>query len=327
MRYDLGMRSPASIAAALLLTVTGSLAQAQDGKTPKPTKTPAAPAGESIRLSYIFSSLDGKTATYRIQNTLTQSKRVQGSSGKAKEREQGSGKAVAQTRQTYELSFEKGPRGLGKVGMTPRRIVARLTENDDKTSELRYDSSKKSTPPKQLAAAIGTLTAMLNKTARMTVTRIGAVRDIRGVKVSQRPAYQANFHEFPNRRLRVGEGWETLKKQPIPPFGKLHYFTTFRLVEVVPATPGKLEQRKIKAKITVTYEGIGPKANTRLRIKRQSGSGTLVFDSRGLLLEETLHSEVEYEIKAVAGTEIHSVTSHTKRWLSGLRETEKKTKK
>ena len=37
---------------------------------------------ETHRLSYIFSKLEGKTATYRIQNTLTQSKRVVGKSGK-----------------------------------------------------------------------------------------------------------------------------------------------------------------------------------------------------------------------------------------------------
>ena len=69
----------------------------------------------------------------------------------------------------------------------------------------------------------------------------------------------------------------------------------------------------------MTYEGVGPTASSRMKLTKQEGGGHLVFDERGLLVEEKLNSTVELSIKAVAGSEVHTVKSQTVRWLSAFR--------
>lgn len=287
---------------------------------------------QEVRLIYQFDQLDGHVATYRIQTKLTQSKRVEGRVAVEDDQlrrpkggaEKGQGEVVSTTRQTYELRFEKGERGLGKVFMTPTRVEAELEENGKVA--YRFDSKDHSAPPEHLADVArraAPLTNQLGKTAVMTVTRQGVVKSVRGVKLSERKAYKANFHELPSKRLRIGRGWEQKTKQPIPPFGNLHYFTSFRLSSVKPAPKGASGQRiRVDAKLLVTYEGVGPTASSRMRLTKQEGGGHLVFDERGLLVEEKLNSTVELSIKAVAGSEVHTVKSQTVRWLSAFRKAE-----
>lgn len=301
----------------LLLAVP---ALAQDAPGPQPQK---AEDQQDVRLIYRFDLLDGHVATYRIQTKLTQRKRVEGRVDvedekieRAKGAEQGQGEAVSTTRQTYELRFEQAERGLGKVFMTPTRIEADLEENGKVA--YRYDSKEGRPPPERMES----LTRQLGKTAVLTVTRQGEVKSVRGVKMSERKAYKANFHKLPSKRLKIGRGWEQKTKQPIPPFGNLHYFTSFRLSSIKPAPKGEGQRIRVDAKLLVTYEGVGPTASSRMKLTKQEGGGHLVFDERGLLVEEKLSSTVELSIKAVAGSEVHTVKSQTVRWLSAFRKAE-----
>lgn len=307
-----------------LLLAAPVLAQEPAQDAPGPPQ-PRAQDQQEVRLIYQFDQLDGHVATYRIQTKLTQSKRVEGRVDVEDEQvkrdkggvERGEGEAVSTTRQTYELRFEQAERGLGKVFMTPTRIEADLEENGK--IAYRYDSKDGRPPPERLEP----LTRQLNKTAVLTVTRQGEVKSVQGVKVSERKAYKANFHVLPSNRLRLGRGWEQKTKQPIPPFGNLHYFTSFRLTSIQPAPKGAEGQRiRVDAKLLVTYEGVGPTASSRMKLTKQEGGGHLVFNERGLLVEEKLNSTVELSIKAVAGSEVHTVKSQTVRWLSAFRKAE-----
>jgi len=303
--------------ACLCLLSLAAPALAQDAPGPQ---QPRAEEQREVRLIYRFDQLDGHVATYRIQTKLTQSKRVEGRVDvedekieRTKGAERGQGEAVSTTRQTYELRFEQAERGLGKVFMTPTRIEADLEENGKVA--YRYDSKEGRPPPERMEP----LTGQLGKTAVLTVTRQGEVKSVRGVKISERKAYKANFHKLPSKRLKIGRGWEQKTKQPIPPFGNLHYFTSFRLSSIKPAPKGGGQRIRVDAKLLVTYEGVGPTASSRMRLTKQEGGGHLVFDERGLLVEEKLTSTVELSIKAVAGSEVHTVKSQTVRWLSAFR--------
>ncbi|MBL4844616.1 MAG: hypothetical protein JKY65_03745 [Planctomycetes bacterium] len=293
-----------------------SLASGQD-RPVGPVRPPANGASDDskrkgIYLRYAFERLDGYIAEYRIQTILRQSKRIVLSGGDKDARRSGQGSAVSTTRQTYTCRFTRGKRGKSKVHITPTRLEATIEENGQRTRS--YDSKKNAHPPKGLEA----LTLRLNKTAVLEVNRLGFVKRIRGVKAGMRKAYRKNFHRFPSRELTIGKGWESKTKQPMPPFGNLHYFTTFRLKEIGRTDEG-LERYTIKAKLLVTYEGISPTESSKLEITEQSGGGHLIVDERGLLLEEKLKSRVVYLIKALAGRERHVVQTETVRWLTSLR--------
>lgn len=303
----------------ILLAPLGASAQdPAPTPSPKPAASPAAPE-KPVQLRYDFEHLAGHVATYRIQTTIRQSKQVVGrdeierGKGGPKGRERGEGEADSTTRQTYELRFERGERGLGTVHMTPRRIEASLEENG--RVAYRFDSDEGREAPAGLRA----MTENLGKTAVLSVTPRGEVKNVRGVKVSERKAYKANFHELPERALTLGKGWETKDKQPIPPFGYLNYFTSFRLEACEPGPEGRGTRYRIGAKMVITYEGVAPTQDSRLELTGQEGTGQLVFDERGLLVEEKLKSKVVLKISGTAGSEVHTVESETVRWLSALR--------
>jgi hypothetical protein len=272
---------------------------------------------EGIRLRYAFKELNGYTAEYRIQTILRQSKKIELSQGGKEARKEGEGSAVSTTRQTYTLKFTRDKRGKARVHLTPTRLEATIEENGQRTRS--YDSKKDKKPPKGLES----LTVRLKATAILEVNRLGEVKKVRGVKPSLREGYRKNFHRFPSRPLKIGKGWEDKTKQPMPPFGNLHYFTTFRLREIGKTKEG-LARYTIGAKLLVTYEGVSPTEASKLEITEQKGSGHLIFDQRGLLLEEKLNSKVVYLIKAVAGRERHVVQSETVRWLTNLRKSDEK---
>ena len=322
MRYIPGV-SPRISSLLLVGLLLGPLAAGQERERPAgperpPTKTgdPGAAKkgaqGEGIFLRYAFAQLDGHVAEYRIQTILRQSKRIDLSGGGKDSRKSGEGSAVSTTRQTYTCRFERDRRGKSSVHMTPTRLEATIEENGQRTRS--YDSKKDAEAPKGLEG----LTVRLDKTAILEVNRLGEVKKIRGILPKLRDAYRNNFHRFPSRELRIGQGWEDKSKQPMPPFGNLHYFTTFRLKEIGKTDEG-LARYTISAQLLVTYEGISPTESSKLEITEQKGGGHLIVDARGLLLEEKLNSKVVYLIKAPAGRERHVVQTETVRWLASLR--------
>ena len=286
------------------------------GPVRPPSEAPEAPAGEEqqIYLRYDFAALKGQVAEYRIQTILRQTKRID-VNAEGEGRKHGEGSAVSTTRQTYTCRFDQDSRGKARVFLTSTRVEAEIEENGQRTRT--YDSQHDPQAPKGLEA----FTERLGKTAILDVDRRGEVKKVSGVKPSAREGYRSNFHHFPSRGLVIGKGWEDKTKQPIPPFGNLHYFTTFRLKGIA-RTPEGLERYTVGAKILVTYEGISPTESSRLEITEQEGEGHLIVDERGLLIEEKLTSRVAYSIKSVAGREHHSVQSETVRWLAGLRPAE-----
>lgn len=308
-------RAPSLLPTSLILAALAAAPLAAQDRPAGPAQPGAQPSdsgGKEIRLRYAFQDLNGYTAEYRIQTILRQSKKIELSQGGKDARKEGEGSAVSTTRQTYTLRFTRDKRGKARVHLTPTRLEATIEENGQRTRA--YDSKKDKLPPKGLEG----LTARLKATAILEVNRLGEVKKVRGVKPSLRESFRKNFHRFPSRALRIGKGWEDKTKQPMPPFGNLHYFTTFRLKEIGRTEEG-LERYTIGAKLLVTYEGVSPTESSKLEITEQSGAGHLIVDERGLLLEEKLVSKVVYLIKAVAGRERHVVQSETVRWLTNLR--------
>lgn len=298
----------------LLASATLGFAQERPAGPARPGEAESSGPDEGILLRYAFKKLNGWTAEYRIQTILRQSKRIVLSHGGKEARKEGEGSAVSTTRQTYTLKFTRNKRGKAAVHFTPTRLEATIEENGQRTRA--YDSKKDKQPPKGLES----LTARLKATAVLEVNRLGEVKRVRGVKPSLRESYRKNFHRFPSRALRIGKGWEDKSKQPMPPFGNLHYFTTFRLKKIDRTDEG-LARYTIGAKLLVTYEGVSPTESSKLDITEQKGNGHLIVDERGLLLEEKLDSKVVYLIEAAAGRERHVVQTETVRWLTNISKT------
>lgn len=259
------------------------------------------PAPAPVKLEYAFDRLAGKTIVYAIETEQKVAQEVRG---------QGGGEVRSWLRQTHEQRYEApDAEGVGKVVITPVRIEARLEEEGRTT---RFDSQTGGA-----AGPFAQLAEKLNKAVTIKVTRAGEVRQVRGVPSAERGAYHDAFLELPERPLAIGEGWDRRDRKPMQPLGTLSYLFRYRLAAIEPGDPARY---RVEATIRASLEEVLlPSHEVNVEITDQSGSGALVFDADGLLIEQTLDSRIEITVKAAAGTQIQRIETRTRQTVLEVR--------
>jgi hypothetical protein len=259
------------------------------------------PAPPPVKLEYAFERLAGKTAVYTVETEQKVAQEMRG---------EGGGEVRSWIRQTHEQRYEApDEEGVGRVIITAVRIEARLEEDGRTTS---YDSQAGGG-----AGAFAALAEKLDKPITLKVARDGEVLQVRGVPSSERGAYHDAFLELPERPVALGDGWDRRERKPMPPLGTLSYLFRYRLAAVEPGEPAR---HRIEATIRATLEEVTlPSREVNVEITDQSGSGALVVDADGLLIEQSLDSRLEITVKAAAGTQIQRVEMRTRQALLEVR--------
>lgn len=268
-----------------------------------PAPAPEPQGEEQVLLRYRFDRLAGLEARYTIETEQRVRQELRQRSGA---RESGGGEVSSWTRETFRQAFARGARGQGQVELTSERLEARLEAADQREA---YDSAD---PAQQPSARLAPLIEKLGRTVTLQVDPRGKVGSVRGCPVAQRPAYERVFLELPRRAITAGHGWDRLDPQPMPPLGTLNYHFKYRLAGVLP--PGEdrpVKRYRIEATIRASYSGLGPDEHTHVELTRQGGTGYLILDADGLLLESVLESDLEITIKAPAGTQVQRIRSKT----------------
>ncbi|MCO5171596.1 MAG: hypothetical protein M9894_35280 [Planctomycetes bacterium] len=282
----------------LLLAAAAAPAGAQAPADPAPV------ASDQVRLEYRFDRLAGKVAVYTIE---TEQRVGQELHGKAQ------GEVRTWMRQTLEQRFE-APRGgadggLGRVVVTPRRFEARLEEPG---RTVRYDSKEGGA-----AGPFAPLAGKVDKPVTLELTRLGEVKGVRGVPVSERASYRDAFLELPEQALDLGDSWDRLDRKPMELLGTLAYHFTYRLDAVEPGAPAL---RRVSATIRARLEDVPPNPTTSIRLTDQHGAGGLVLDEDGLTRESTLESRLEITVKSASGTQVQRLTTRTRQTLVEVRD-------
>ncbi len=291
-------------ALALLCFLATAAAADEEGRAPQ----------EEVLLRYRFDRLAGLEASYTIETEQRVHQEVRQRTG-----ESGGGEVSSWTRETYRQAFApasaRSRRGRGQVTLTTQRIEAKLTAADRREA---YDSAD---PAQEPSERLAPWTEKLGRTVTLEVGPRGEVTQVRGAPAAQRHTYKGLFLELPRKPISLGRGWDRLDPQPMPPMGTLNYLFKYRLQEVLP--PGEDRPRpryRIEATIGVSYQGEGPAEHAHVEVSRQSGSGYLIIDADGLLLESVLESDLEVTIKAPAGTQVQRIRSRTVQRLRDVRQ-------
>lgn len=270
-----------------------------------------AASGDGALLRYRFDRLAGRVATYTIESEQRVRQEVVQRSG-----ERGGGEVKTWARETQRQTYSADGEDRGEVALATDRIEARI---ESPSQHERYDSAD---PEAEPTPRLDPWLRKLGRTVTLQVTPRGRVTRVRGCEPTERAAYQASFLELPPRPLVLGRGWDRLDEQPMPPLGTLQFHFKYRLRERVPAADGQPERYRIEATIHVEYRGVGPTQHAHVEVTHQQGSGHLILDADGLLLESVLDSELEITIKSTAGTQVQRIESRTIQRLRDVRAAE-----
>lgn len=278
-----------------------------------------------LRLEYAFDRLDGRVATYTIETEQRVASFVRGRTRLADDErgeadddvEAGGGEVLTRVRETQEHRYRALAGGRGEVEVTTTRVVARLeypSQDPDRARDLdvyEYDSAGEEEVPPPLAR----LAEKVGQSVTLRVEPTGEVTRVR--PHDQRRAFADAFVVLPEEPLRLGDSWDRLDRRPMEPLGTLLYHWHYELARVDERT------RVLEASIRVDLDD--PSSRHRavgVRLSDQEGSGRLVLDADGLVIESRLSSTVELTVKSRSGNQVQRVVNRSTQALEGVTEGE-----
>lgn len=207
--------------------------------------------------------------------------------------------STSTTKQRLAMSFKAGDGGRGLVTVSNARLQTSLVQKAlGETTRFDYDSADppKEGVPEKFKALVGSL---LGKPYTLTVSRRGVVEKVEGRPKSDMPKLKSSFLLFPDVAATESSSWNEVRRHPSPPLGDLVERIKFRLVKV-----NEKDERRIEQTIETELDDAMTKVErgTIVRLDNPKGKGHVVFDARGLKLEEETEQGYELYVKQFAGS-------------------------
>jgi hypothetical protein len=321
-----------------LLVVGGAGATRADDPPVKPdpakdakpaASPPSAASAEKVELLYRWDLLDGKIAVYDVELVSHQSTERKTESALSAEDEDPKTEARTTTKMRLSFAFARGERERGRVTVSSERLLVSVAQTAlGKTETLTYDSSNpgKSSVPEQLKALVNSL---LGAPYTLVVSRRGVVESVEGRPRSELDSLKGTFLVLPEMPLAAGEGWTRISPKNLDPIGTSVTTIAYKLARATePATgvPSNKPQGERRIELKVKMELDDRLGRVPARIEGATGSGHIVFDVRGLKVEEDSTAGYELIVKQEAPpVEQHNRIESTSHWkLVELKDAEPK---
>jgi hypothetical protein len=255
----------------------------------------AAQEKERALLAYRFPALEGKTAVYEAERTVTTVAEGTDDEGKPLP----PSRISSTTAQTIAIVFESCLESEARVAVTTRRIRSTIRQDQD---EFVYDSEK---PPEgEVPPELKQVASLVGQRVVLKITRKGDVVKIeQGARPGARAEdYKGTFLPLPGEPRAPGERWTSKQRAPLgqPPVGELVTTYVYRLAGLEGDATAR--RARIEAAIETTFEPLRSSAGVGAVVVRDGGGkGHAVVDANGLLVEEETETHMTLVTRADAG--------------------------
>lgn len=257
--------------------------------------TSALLAQEKTVIAYRFPLLEGKTAVYEAERSVTTVAEGTDDEGKPL----ASTKISSTTAQTIAITFESCLESEARIVVTTRRLRSTIRQDSD---EFVYDSEKPpegEVPPefKQAASLVG-------QRVVLRVTRKGDVLKVDGAAKGTRVEdFKGTFVPLPGDARAVGERWVSKQRAPLgePPVGELVTTYNYKLASLEGEAPAR--RARIDAAIDVAFEALrGAIGVPLVTVRDGGGKGHALIDAaNGLLVEEETETHMTLVSRSDSG--------------------------